>query len=47
MYTAAEESTSRTDRWLKNEILKKSNPSKNNLKSVSKKVHLTAGNKFK
>lgn len=47
MHTAAEENSSRTERWLQNEISKKANPSNNHLKSISQKVHLTGGNKYK
>lgn len=47
MHTAAAENSNRTERWLLNEISKKSNPNKNFLKSNSKKVHLSGGNKFK
>ena len=47
MHTAAPENSSRTERWLLNEIDKKSNPNKNHYKSSSEKVHLNGGSKYK
>lgn len=47
MHTAAKENASRTERWLNNEISKKSNPNKNHYKSSSEKIHLIGGSKYK
>jgi hypothetical protein len=47
MHTAEKENASRTERWLNNEISKKSNPKKNHFKSSSEKIHLVGGSKYK
>lgn len=47
MHTAADENSSRTERWLLNEIAKKSNPNKNHNKSLSEKIQLIGGSKYK
>jgi hypothetical protein len=47
MFTASEESKSRVDKWLKSEVEKRNNPSKNYSKSTSAPIRLTGGTKFK